>query len=242
MRIDFIGVGFGRSGSKWLANCLYEHPEISIPKFNLHTEINYFPEEYEVMGLKNYMKKFLNCNFEKKVGELSTLIIWDQKSAKLLKMLFPNVKIIIYKRKEKDRAKSAYNVAKYYDLVEDNSLSVNEIKEINQEDYIKPFIKEFGKNSVFIFNMDNFDKQSELNKLFKFLGVSYFTPKNMNERLNTSYSNKTGKKEPIKSKYPIIRKMINKLKPKLKANRKLYYTLKRSFHLDYLFQLVNHNL
>ena len=57
MRLDFIGVGFGRSGSNWLVNCLYSHPEISIPKFNLHTEINYFPEEYELMGLKNYEEK-----------------------------------------------------------------------------------------------------------------------------------------------------------------------------------------
>ncbi|OIO41341.1 hypothetical protein AUJ62_02925 [Candidatus Pacearchaeota archaeon CG1_02_32_21] len=242
MRIDFIGVGFGRSGSKWLANCLYEHPEISIPKFNLHTEINYFPEEYETMGLKNYIKKFRNCDFEKRVGELSTLIIWNKKSAKLLKKLFPNVKIIIYKRKEEERAKSAYNVAKYYDLVDDNSLSINEIKEINQEEYVKPFIKEFGKNGVFIFDMDNRDKQAELNKLFKFLGVSSFTPKSIDERLNTSYSNKTGKKEPVKSKYPFIRVTINNIKPKLKANKKLYYTLKRNFHFDYLFQLVNHNL
>ena len=95
MRLDFIGVGFGRSGSKWLVNCLYEHPEISIPKFNLHTEINYFPEEYEVMGLKNYEKKFKNCDFNKKVGELSTLIIFKKSSAKLLKNLFPKTKIII---------------------------------------------------------------------------------------------------------------------------------------------------
>ena len=103
MRIDFIGVGFPRSGSTWLTYCLSEHPEISIPKFNLLTEINYFPEEYEVMGLKNYIVKFLNCDFEKKVGELSTLIILEKRSAKLLKKLFPNIKIIIYKRNEDER-------------------------------------------------------------------------------------------------------------------------------------------
>ena len=102
MKLDFIGVGFGRSGSNWLANCLYEHPEIEIPKFNLHTEINYFPEEYELMGLKNYEKKFKMCNFEKVVGEISTLIIWEKRSAKLLKNIFPNTKIIIYRRKEKE--------------------------------------------------------------------------------------------------------------------------------------------
>jgi len=42
MRIDFIGVGFPRSGSTWLTYCLSEHPEISIPKFNLLTEEEVF--------------------------------------------------------------------------------------------------------------------------------------------------------------------------------------------------------
>ncbi|MEK6873881.1 MAG: sulfotransferase domain-containing protein [Nanoarchaeota archaeon] len=243
MRIDFIGVGFGRSGSKWLANCLYEHPEISIPKFNLHTEINYFPEEYEVMGLKNYMKKFLNCNFEKKVGELSTLIIWDKKSAKLLKMLFPNVKIIIYRRDEKERVRSTRNVAYNYDLVNDASISKNLLHEINQEKYIEPWIKEFGKNNVFVYDFEKSDKdkQKELNKLFRFLGVSEFTPPSIGIRKNSDYVDKE-RKQVRTVRYPIIRKIINKIKIKLKSNKKLYYTLKRNFHFDYLFQLVNHNL
>ena len=181
MRIDFIGVGFGRTGSSWLCHCLYEHPEISIPKFNLHTEINYFPGEYEVMGLKNYHKKFSKCDFSKVIGELSTMIIFEKRSARLLKKLFPNVKIIIYQRDEKDRARSTYNVRKYHDL-----LDVGE-EFIDQEEYIKPWRKEFRKN-LFIFDMDNSNKQAELNKLFKFLGVGEFTPSYIDKRLNTIYS------------------------------------------------------
>ncbi|MBS3072627.1 sulfotransferase domain-containing protein [Candidatus Pacearchaeota archaeon] len=243
MRIDFIGVGFGRSGSKWLANCLYEHPEISIPKFNLHTEINYFPEEYEVMGLKNYIKKFLNCDFEKKVGELSTLVIFEKRSAKLLKKLFPNTKIIIYRRDEKERVRSSRNVAYSYDLVKDTSISKNPVNEINQEDYIRPWIEEFGKNNVFIYDLEKSDKdkQMELNKLFKFLGVLEFTPPSIGIRKNSDYVDKERKQ--VKTvKYPFIRKVINWIKPRLKKNKKLYYTLKRNLHFDYLFQLVNHNL
>ncbi len=240
-RLDFIGVGFGRSGSKWLVNCLYEHPEISTPKFNLHTEINYFPEEYEIMGLENYEKKFKKCDFDKVVGELSTLIIFKKRSANLLKKLFPNTKIIIYVRNEKKRAESSYNVAKHYDLVEGTDVSDNPVKEINQKDFIRPFIKEFGKKKVFIFNMENKNKQQELNKLFKFLSVRNFTPPSINERFNTIYTDQE-KKIVRKSKYPFIRKLINFSKKIMKNNPKVYYILKRNLHFDYYFQLINHNL
>ncbi len=234
-RIDFIGVGFGRTGSKWLANCLYEHPEISIPRFNLHTEINYFPEEYEVMGLKNYYRKFLDCDERKVVGELSTLIIFKKRSSKLLKKLFPNIKIIIYRRKEEDRATSDYNIKKYYDL-----LPVKKEK-VNQKELIDLWIKKFGRKKVFIFNMDNKNKQNELNKLFRFLGVEAFTPSCINKRFNESYVDRE-KKMPLKARHPILRKAVNLLKPLLKKNPKAYYFFKRSLHFDYYFQLVNHKL
>ncbi len=235
MRIDFIGIGFGRTGSNWLVNCLYEHPEISIPKFNLLTEINYFPEEYEIMGLKNYIKKFLNCNFEKKVGEISTLIIMEERSAKLLKKLFPNTKIIIYQRNEEDRATSWYNVTKYHDLLPAKK------EYFDQEKMIKPWLKEFSKKNIFIFNMDKKDKQGELNRLFKFLGVKEFTPSLVNKRLNESYVDRK-KKKTIKSKSPQIRKLINFIKPKLRKHRKIFYTIKRTFHIDYYYQWINNRL
>lgn len=241
MKIDFIGVGFGRSGSKWLANCLYEHPEISIPKFNLHTEINYFPEEYEIMGLKNYEKKFKGCDFNKKVGELSTLIIFKSRAAKILKTLFPNIKIIIYRRNERKRAASAKNVAENFDLVTGTEVSENPTREINQKKYISPFLRAFGKKRVFIFDMENKDKQKELNRLFDFLGVKNFTPPSMSKRFNTIYVDPAGKIS-RKSKSPLIRKIINFLKKQFRKHPKAYYILKRNLKLDYYFQLINHNL
>jgi len=234
-KIDFIGVGFGRSGSNWLVHCLYEHPQISIPKFNLLTEINYFPEEYEVMGLKNYFKKFSDCNPSKVVGEISTLIINKKRSAKLLKRLFPNIKIIIYQRDEEKRMQSYYNMVKYHDL-----LPVRKIR-MNQKALILPWIREFGKENVFVFDMENKKKQEELNKLFKFLGVKPFIPSMINKRLNESYVNR--EKGIVKtSSHPFVRKMINFIKPKLRKHKRFYYTLKRMWNLDYLFQLINHRV
>lgn len=234
MKLDFIGVGFGRTGSKWLANCLYEHPDVSIPKFNLHTEINYFPEEYEIMGLKNYVKKFKKCDFKKIVGELSTMVIFQKRSAKILKKLFPETKVIVYQRKEKDRARSLYNITKHYDLLP------TKMEEINQEEYIGPFKKYFGKN-LFVFNMDNPNKQEELNKLFKFLKINEFTPPSINKRFNESYTDKN-RKEPKKAKHTLVRKTINIIKPRIRKHRKIFYFLKRNMHMDYYFQAINHNL
>ena len=177
------------------------------------------------------------------MGEISTLIIFEKRSAKLLKKLFPNTKIIVYKRDEKERVRSSKDVANYYDLVEDTSISKNPVTEINQQEYIEPFIKEFGKKNVFIYDMEKSDrnKQKELNKLFKFLGVNEFTPPSINIRRNSGFTDKERKK--VKgTKNPVMRKIINFLKSKLKGNKKLYYTLKRNFHFDYIYQLINHNL
>jgi len=235
MRLDFLGIGFGRSGSRWLANCLYEHPEISMPKFCLTTEINYFPEEYEIMGLKNYIKKFRGCNFEKVVGEISTLIINEERSAKLIKKLFPNTKIIIYKRDDKKRAESLYKRTKYYDLLPAKMEFYDQNKIINK------WINEIGKENIFIMDMENKNRQEELNKLFKFLGVKEFTPPSLNKKINTGYKDKD-RKVYRGAKWPFIRKSINFFKYKLREQKKLFYTIKRSFGIDYYFQWINNRL
>jgi len=85
------------------------------------------------------------------------------------------------------------------------------------------------------------NKQKELNKLFKFLGVNEFTPPSINIRRNSGFTDKERKK--VKGvKNPIIRKAINALKSYFRRHPRLYYTLKRNFHFDYIYQLINHNL
>ncbi|MBS3100209.1 sulfotransferase domain-containing protein [Candidatus Pacearchaeota archaeon] len=247
MRIDFIGVGFPRSGSTWLTYCLSEHPEISIPKFNLLTEINYFPEEYEVMGLKNYIVKFLNCDFEKKVGELSTLIILEKRSAKLLKKLFPNIKIIIYKRNEDERAESDFIVKKNFDLYD---VKLQDLK-LNQEYLIKPWIKEFGKSNLFIFDLDSKNQKKELQNLYKFLEVNPdFIPPSFDRekgpyaksfKHNTAWKDKKNK-IPKTSKLGKFRKVINKIKDFSRKNKKIYYFMKRNMCLDFYYQWLSRRL
>ena len=223
-KIDFINVGFGRSGTRWLAYCLAEHSEVSISPFCITTEVNYFPEEYELMGLKNYIKKFEGCDFNKVVGEVSCTPIMHKRSAKLIKSIFPDIKIIICKRDELARAKSAQKTAKLIGLQKNPPL-----KMINQEEYIAPFKKVFKKN-LFIFDMQS-DRQKELNRLYKFLGVSEFTPPSLNRRVGEATAHKT--------RFTPIRKIVNYLQPRLRKNKKLYFFMKRNLHLDRGFQIFS---
>lgn len=240
MRLDFLGVGFNRSGSAWLRNCLSEHPEISMPKLCMLTEANYFPEEYELTGMKNYMKIFKNCDFEKVVGELSVMTIFKKRSAKLLKRLFPHTKIVIYKRKEEDRVASRRRRLESLDLLDNNSeILKNEdfidVNPVNQEELIKPFKEEFGRN-LFIFDMDKKGKEQlkELYRFYDFLGIKKIKPKCFDTRPNSSFD--------FKCKYPILRKIINFFKYRLRKNKKLFYQIKRMFNIDYYFQWINRRI
>ena len=187
------------------------------------------------MGLKNYIKKFRGCNFEKVVGEISTLIINEERSAKLIKKLFPNTKIIIYKRDDKKRAESLYKRTKYYDLLPAKMEFYDQNKIINK------WINEISKENIFIMDMENKNRQEELNKLFKFLGVKEFTPPSLNKKINTGYTDKK-RKNYRQSKYPAIRKIINFIKPRFRKNKKIYYYVKRNLHFDFYFQWINNRL
>jgi hypothetical protein len=226
VRVDFIGVGFGRSGSRWLNTCISEHPEISLPELSMELEINYFPEEYEAMGLEGYYAFFKDCDFSRKVGEISTTPIMHKETAKILKQLFPWVKIIIYQRAEEKRVKSQEKINKLVELTDEK------VEYVNQEEYIKPFRKYFG-NSLFIFNMENPNKGEELNKLFRFLGVKEFKCPSADIILNAGCQTCT---------HPKTRKIINLLKPWLRKNKKLYFWLKRKLRLDIYFQRFNYKI
>ena len=230
MRLDFICVGFGRSGTRWLCNCLSEHPQISIAPILKEIEPNYFPEEYEVMGLGNYKKLFAKSDFTKVVGEISCTPIMHLRTAPLLKKLFPNVKVIICQRDEEKRKNSYESVSKYVMLKE------QKYEKINQENYIKPFRDTF-KDNLFIFDMEKTDRESELNRLFKFLGVNGFTPESL-------YAKDTKAGVGFKpTKYKKTRVLVSHIiRPLLRRNIKTYYFLKRNFRLDLYYQRLHSRL
>jgi hypothetical protein len=106
MKVDFIGIGFNRSGTSWIAKCLDEHPEICVsrPKETFYYSNDYFrgPEYHECC--------FDHCEAGAKVrGEFTPSYIYTKKSLQLIKEDHPEAKILVSVRDPLDRTISHIN-------------------------------------------------------------------------------------------------------------------------------------
>jgi hypothetical protein len=98
-RIDFIGIGVGRSGTTWLATCLDEHPQILMSMRKSAKELRYFDFQPRFeLGEKWYFDQFPPPQFGKIRGEFSPFYYVNRKSAERIAGLLPNVKILVVLR------------------------------------------------------------------------------------------------------------------------------------------------
>ena len=62
----FIGIGAQRTGTSWLYACMYEHPQVCMPR----KEINFFSRERNwKRGYEWYERVFAECPADAVVGE-----------------------------------------------------------------------------------------------------------------------------------------------------------------------------
>lgn len=205
-RVDFIGVGAPRCGTTWIADCLMQHPEIGFPGIK---ELNYFSKtrangksEYEINGIKKYLKIFEKCKSKKIIGEYSTYYLIDMNVAKILKKYFPNVKIIISLREPVERAYSDWKNRKFSHLNEKRNFEEAFFKEKGLDSYkergmyynqVKNYLDLFSKKQVQIILMEDIKKNPEkvIKDIYSFLGVNEnFIPKNLHEKSNESLKTK----------------------------------------------------
>ncbi len=103
-KLDFVGVGFGHSGTSWLFKCLEEHPQIEV---SIKKETKFFRDHFD-KGIE-YYKKFFNDHDEKKIqGEFTPSYVYDQNVPSRIHEMFPNTKIIIIIRDPAEFVRSAY--------------------------------------------------------------------------------------------------------------------------------------
>jgi len=109
--LDFIGVGFPRSGTTWLHEVMKAHPDIYVP--TLRKELNFFKGQAN-LDWDWYRSFFDNVDSEqyKSVGEISTAYIRNLDRIIQIKENYPNIKIIICLRNPVDRMYSNYKFEK----------------------------------------------------------------------------------------------------------------------------------
>jgi hypothetical protein len=102
---DFIGIGAQRSGTSWIYACLYEHPQICMPR----KEINFFSRERNwSRGFEWYEGIFGECPPTKLSGEFSTSYLTDADTPARIRDRYPDVRLIVSLRHPVDRAYSSY--------------------------------------------------------------------------------------------------------------------------------------
>jgi Sulfotransferase domain len=102
---DFIGIGAQRTGTSWIYACLFEHPEICMPR----KEINFFNgERHWSRGFDWYERIFAECPPSALVGEFSTSYLTEPQAAMRINSRYAGVRLVVSLRHPVDRAYSSY--------------------------------------------------------------------------------------------------------------------------------------
>lgn len=221
-KIDFIGIGAGKSGTTWLFNALGKHPKICLsePKeikyFNkiVHstalTIANYKPSlhKYHYKSFSWYQRHFKHCPENTTKGEFSPSYLYDAEAPSMIKKYFPDIKLIVCLRNPIDRAYSRYWARASYKKIESKTFeyTLKENKTYIEHGfyyrYLTRYLRYFNREQILVVLFDDILNQpeQELSRLFSFLGVC------TNVKLDlTSISKNSAKRSRFISVEPIMR-------------------------------------
>ena len=119
---NFLIIGATKSGTTALHTYLQQHPDIFMSKIK---ELRYFsylssppfpdvPDKYIFKGvttLEEYKNHFRDATNQKIIGESSPMYLYYPGTAEQIKIILPNVKMLVILRNPVDRAFSAYSHA-----------------------------------------------------------------------------------------------------------------------------------
>jgi hypothetical protein len=183
---DFIGIGAPRSGTRWLAQCLAEHPEISLPS----DEVYFFTQSRIVHSFWNRGVEWYSGILERSMspgtricGEVTPTYLLDHESAELIHQVVPNVKLIALLRDQCERAYSWYRffLKLNPDLYETNytfrRFLTYHTEVFNKEgfylDHLARFLARFPRESLLVLLYDDIsqDPRTLVRRIYEFLGV-----------------------------------------------------------------------
>ena len=118
----FIGIGAQRAGTSWLHSCLCEHPEIYMPRKEMH----FFDNKYE-KGVEWYCNEFSNCGEQQKSGEITPDYMSNYQALERIAQLSKKIKLIVILREPIERAYSASQLYKSHGQFKD--ICFNELLE-----------------------------------------------------------------------------------------------------------------
>ena len=227
---DFVGVGVQRGGTSWLYKCLSEHPEIFMPK----KEVHFFNRHY-YDGIQYYQELFDAGKSTAVKGEITPDYINSPKAIERLHEHYPNAKIIIILREPFERTYSAIGLLRSYGKFKDQSF--DEIIQSNRwaveqslySKQLEHLISLFGKDQVKVFFFEDIKRKPLwlVQQVCKFIGVdSEFEPTSLKEQVNRGGLDLTlfsGAINLVNVQSALKRNVIGKQLLKLKKGRAFKY-------------------
>jgi hypothetical protein len=191
----FIGIGVQNSGTTWLAGCLQQHPEICMPRKELH----FFNKHYETMGWQWYSGFFQPVNGYKAYGEWTPEYIFNDDAFRKICQDLSDIKIISMFRNPVDRVYShywRYRVAGFTRLDFYSALKEHPFF-LQRSFYFDSWFRyadQFGKQNCLplIFEEVKDKTVEEYANICRFLGVDpFFKPDFNNARRNKAQFNRS---------------------------------------------------
>lgn len=185
-KINFLHIGPGRTGTKWLSKVLNEHPKIFVPEIDI-----YFFDRNEIfMKGESWYHAFFKkaSDSHEAIGELSHDYLYSEIASKRIKDYNSDMKIIVTLRNPADLCYSIYNRVKNsgFDSKTNSNIigdSFEESMEINNEllkfgllsKNLNFYLERFDKKNILILDFDELihDKNKYLKKIFSFLNVNH---------------------------------------------------------------------
>jgi hypothetical protein len=199
-KVDFIGIGTGKAGTKWLSKMLDAHPMICMAE---PREVHFFHDVQQLTsaihshnfgkGLSWYKQFFQHCKTGQIKGEITPKYFIDPVVPERIKSMFPEAKLILCMRAPVQRATSHYYFERDYLKSEkkDISTAIREEPEYVQNGLyyqgIQRFLAHFPIEQMhFIWFEDIIEHPEDvLNQVYTFLGVDpSFKPEAMHQKSN----------------------------------------------------------
>ncbi len=198
-KIDFIGLGAGRSGSTWINYCLSEHPEICMPR---EKKLHFFGNDFKYSkGIEYYKKRFFNCDQGKVIGENTPGYLESPKTAKRIYNLFKNIKLFVclrnpievaYSRFYYEKAKEQEPTKTFEEAISGPKKNYYLIRG-NYYTHLKRYLELFPKQNILILIYEDIanDPMKFMGQIYEFLNVNNsFVAQSATKRINTSTINK----------------------------------------------------
>ena len=205
-KVDFIGVGFSRSGTTWIGKCLADHPEIC---FSNPKELHFFNRDADLAkGREFYAKYFSECSEEAKIyGEFTPEYYMVPDMAQRIKNMFPEAKLIFSMRNPMERAFSHYVYRKrktgkpkqMNDIFNESDLRLGAqvIPPGYYAKHLRSYLEAFPKENILLLIHDDAksDPKAFIKQIYQFLGVddTFVSPSLLPE---TNKSKNVGYKRP----------------------------------------------